>query len=280
MIQEYSDQAIPVFEKAKTLTEYSISKPQSSKIYYYGPLQYGESKQNIDSEVMTCSMPEYNHYNENLTLVSSLKGISKDISLLSNSSSSYITSPYTYLQELRPGEGFQLDDSKYMLEIDGYEIVGHNACSVYGVAVILTYHLKGTDGIGVETRAEKCKELAVKYGYATKDNYYISVGSLKGFANKCLEYYNSTLTADSDLFYPWDSAKSEISNNRPVLINISSAPGSGYADHTVVAYGWSIYKNSSSDEYRFYKVRDGYSKNEIRYVDVERLSIYYITKIN
>lgn len=81
------------------------------------------------------------------------------------------------------------------------------------------------------------------------------------------------------MFFPWDSACSQIDAQRPVLINIWNEPGSGYSDHTVVAYGWYTYVNDSSDEYRFYKVRDGYEANAARYVDVERLGLYYITRI-
>jgi hypothetical protein len=37
---------------------------------------------------------------------------------------------------------------------------------------------------------------------------------------------------------------------------------------------------NSGSEYRFYKVRDGYDADAIRFVDVERIGIYYITKIS
>jgi len=190
-----------------------------------------------------------------------------------------IENPLTYLQGRKPGKNYTLSAFSQPFDFDGYEIHDHNACAIYAVAAVITHHLKPADGIDFAARLEQCKEIAVSNGYGREENYYLNILKYKPYARNCLSLYNTDLKPDSDLFFPWKSACRQINAGCPVLINIWREAGSGYHDHTVVAYGWCIYVDDSQKEYRFYKVRDGYNAKASRYVDVERLGLYYITKI-
>lgn len=284
LIQEYSDQALPTFEHGKTLdndeTIQCVTEiNDTQKIYYYGPLRYSQQKQNTNETVKAYSNEEItNHYEENISLLTALLPLSKQLSTLEEKGK--IKNPYDYLAEINPGVSYKLGKSSPNLAFFGYFINDRNACAVYATAAVITYHLESIDNIDFNTRVEQCKAVSVSEGYGTVNDYYLAVGSYKPYINKCLALYNTTLQADSDLFFPWNSACNQINAGNPVLINIDDEPGSGYHDHTVVAYGWRTYLNSSGDEYRFYKVRDGYDATAIRYVDVERIGIYYITKIS
>lgn len=284
LIQEYSDQALPVFETETSPDEeeniqYIMEMDGVQKIYYYGPLRYASQKQNNDEMIIAYSNEEIvDHYEENIALLTSLLPFSKQISTLEQKGN--IENPYDYLVEIKPGDSYRVYSGSPRLDFDGYIIRDHNGCAVYATAAVITYHLKPLDGIDFDTRVEQCKAVSVSEGYGKVDNYYLAVGSYKPYINKCLALYNTTLTADSDLFFPWNSACKQINAGCPVLINIAEEPGSGYHDHTVVAYGWITYLNNAGSEYRFYHVRDGYDATANRYVDVERIGIYYITKIS
>lgn len=271
LFQEYSDCALLVFEEMSNIGNRqatNISIPEI--IYYNGPLQYSCNK---DIYMYTTNNTNEEYYINNIQLINSIS---------STAAPQTIISPGTYLDDLYDPNLFYLDSSSYITGVTPYIIEGTNACAVYGVACILDYHLRSIDNVSFTTRVNTCKSIAVAGGYAhvldTYTNYYIDVGDLKDFASDCISVYGSSLTANSDLFFPWNSAKSEITNKRPVLINIWKEPGSGYEDHTVVAFGWSLYKDLNNNEYRFYRVYDGYT-NATRYVDVERINIYYITRI-
>lgn len=190
-----------------------------------------------------------------------------------------IENPYEYLLGRKPGKRYTLSSCSPPFDFDGYVIDGHNACAVCAVAAVITYHLKPSDGLDFAARLRQCKEIAVSKGYGNTDNYYLNILKYKPFSRECLALYNTALRSDSDLLFPWKSACRQINAKCPVLINIWKEAGSGYHDHTVVAYGWCTYMDDSQKKYRFYKVRDGYDKEAIRYVDVERLGLYYITKI-
>lgn len=190
-----------------------------------------------------------------------------------------IENPYAYLGKIDPGNLYRPGLCSHDLDFDGYVINDYQACAVYAIAAVITYHLKAQDGIDFATRVEQCKEVAVANGYGKENNYYLAVGSYQSYIKKCLARYNTTLRVDSDLFFPWKSACRQIDAWCPVLVNIAREPGSGYHDHTVVAYGWHCYLDGSLKQYRFYKVRDGYDAKAERYVDAERLGVYYITKI-
>lgn len=200
----------------------------------------------------------------------------------SGGSGSYITLPYQYLTAQNPNKKYCFDES-FCVPFDGYDINGWNACSVYAVAMVLHHHLKYVDGIDFDTRANRCKEIAVEKGYAKKKNgsvnYYIIAGKLKGFAERCIRCFNANLTVDSDMIGTWNTTKNEIKNGRPVILNILSAPNSNYVNHSVVAYGWSLWNDESGRTYRFLLVKDGREMTDDRYVDFESIGVHYITKI-
>ena len=76
----------------------------------------------------------------------------------------------------------------------------------------------------------------------------------------------------------WSSGKKEISNDRPILLNI--AYSEQYKDHTVTAYAWTQFDVEGEDmTFRFFKVRDGYTSSEDRYVNFETVIGSYITRV-
>ncbi|MDE7325222.1 MAG: hypothetical protein K2N63_02925 [Lachnospiraceae bacterium] len=190
-----------------------------------------------------------------------------------------IENPFTYLRGREPEKNYTLSSFSPPFDFDGYVINDRNACAVYAVAAVITHHLKPVDGIDFATRLGQCKEIALSKGYGRAENYYLNILKYKPFSKDCLALYDTVLRPDSDLFFPWKSACRQINAKFPVLINIWREAGSGYHDHTVVAYGWCVYTDDTQKEHRFYKVRDGYNAGAARYVDVERLGLYYITKI-
>lgn len=233
-------------------------------MYYNGPLQYSYDRTEFADVIQTCRA------NGTSNMVRSIDA--------------GIVSPTAYLETLYPNGNFTVDAMDYIWGVKAYNIADLNACSVYGVAALITYHLRNTDRRPFSEVVEACKKIARDYGYATQTSsgeydYYMDLGYLQPFATKCIQRYSLNLTAESSMTQNWVKAKNEINNNRPVLINISTAPGSGYSDHTVTAYGWSTYRSDAYNlEYDFYKVYDGYSL-EIRYVDVVRMNIYFITRM-
>lgn len=126
LIQEYSDQALPVFEVEKTLdkesVQYMIEADDVQKVYYYGPLRYASQKQNNEVPTVYSKEEIVDHYEENFELISSLLPLSKRISSLEQRR--YIENIYDYLAELKPGDSYRVYSGSQRLDLDGYVIRG------------------------------------------------------------------------------------------------------------------------------------------------------------
>lgn len=126
LIQEYSDQALPVFEVEKTLdkesVQYMIEADDVQKVYYYGPLRYASQKQNNEVPTVYSKEEIVDHYEENFELISSLLPLSKRISSLEHRR--YIENIYDYLAELKPGDSYRVYSGSQRLDLDGYVIRG------------------------------------------------------------------------------------------------------------------------------------------------------------
>ena len=65
------------------------------------------------------------------------------------------------------------------------------------------------------------------------------------------------------------------------MLNIWSAPGGNYSDHTVTAYAWTQFVTPSNNiTYKFFKVKDGYTTSNVgRYVYVNSMAPSYVTTV-
>lgn len=131
---------------------------------------------------------------------------------------------------------------------------------------------------------DACKTIARLNGYASQDeesgewNYYIALGSMAPYVQLCINAFSLSKTASSSLL-SWSTGTSEISNDRPVLLNIWYSEQ--YDDHTVTAYAWtrfSVLSGGLTEIIRFFKVKDGYAAGS-RYVNYETVTGSYITKV-
>lgn len=93
----------------------------------------------------------------------------------------------------------------------------------------------------------------------------------------CLDYYEYYATANSNLF-AYVVARNEISNNRPVLLNIGFSEQCD--DHTVTAFAWTNFTISGySDSETFFKVKDGYTPAN-RYICWSTVVGAFTTKVS
>ena len=65
------------------------------------------------------------------------------------------------------------------------------------------------------------------------------------------------------------------------MLNIWSAPGGNYSNHTVTAYAWTQFVTVSTNlNYQFFKVRDGYTTSNVgRYVYFDSMAPAYVTTV-
>lgn len=290
LIQEYSDGTNGL--NVELSNENSFSRTisnNSERIYYYGPLSYSTIKYNSTECVSksTYNNETNNYKEENETYIAYLKNTglicadanSKtrggDVTIRIESIADYLSSQY-------PGKTFTMDSAGMVTSnVPGYLLNGKGSCSLYGSAAMIRFHLG--DSYTVEEIAVKCKTFAEENGYATFENnawnYYINVGSLAPFINKCIKAFTTLDVKASSSLFSWATGTDEIDNNRPILLNIASSEQ--YDDHTVMAFGWCKYVNTSSgspNSIRFYAVKDAYVTGT-RFVNYETISISYITKV-
>lgn len=284
LIQEYSDTAVLLIDNSElnmeTLTEYTAN-PTNNRIYFDGPLSYSTSKHtDISGNKIYSSVNETNMSTNYQYACQFIKDI-KETGTIPLATRGYISDPLVYLAELYPNcvytnNGYyNMGDSS----IYGYIIEGYNACGEYGTAAIIEHYLRGV--YSYSTIASRCKTIARDNGYATYYSdtgwdYYIDIGDLAPFVRACLNYYGMNKTASSSLF-SWSTGTSEISNNRPILLNIATS--GQYEDHTVTAYAWTtFYIYDLNYESKYFKVKDGYA-SESRYVCYNTIAGSYITKV-
>lgn len=290
LIQEYSDEANDLNVEISNENTFSRTASNTAeRIYYYGPLSYStmkydsadyatKSTHNNKTNIYREENEAYVAYLRNTGLIcvdenSKVRG--GDVAIRIESIADYLSSQY-------PQKTFTMDSADMVTSnVPGYILNGHNSCSLYGSAAMIRFHLG--DGYTIEEIAAKCKIFAEENGYADLENgvwdYYIDVGSLAPFINKCIKAFTALDVKASSSLFSWATGTDEIDNNRPILLNIASSEQ--YNNHTVMAFGWCKYVNISSgspSSIRFYAVKDAYV-TATRFVNYETISISYITKV-
>lgn len=292
LIQEYGTDCQPIYKTAEFTEDTHTSGKQivCEKVYYAGPMSYSTAPNSIDTqqalENTVIDNEEENLIEGNLALIDyvSKTGTLADQSSAQNAkSATRISDPLEYLKGLYPSWTFtnagyyNMGDSA----IAPYYITETNACAMYAISAILKYHLGSKYSFTSikNTVLQLFKNSSYSDGNATGD-YYLDNGEYKGFTNLCLAHYGLSQTASSSLS-AWDIGKSFISRNRPVMLNIWSAPGGNYSDHTVTAYAWTQFVTVSNNiTYKFFKVRDGYTTNNVgRYVYFNSMAPAYVTTV-
>lgn len=285
LIQEYAEAGSFTAYTNNSYTSVLASDDYTTtdKIYYGGPLQYSNYKSEITAGAAVASsetVSDETNYENNSEFVNNIIETGLLPLSTSQSRSGYITSPLSYLAELYPNYTFTCTDFSNLGEnaIYSYYIAEHDACAVYGVAAIIEFYMWVK--YDYNTIVNACKSIAVSNGYATTTDYYIDIGDLAPFARKCCAYFGLEKSVTSSMLNIWNNGTNEISEGRPILLNIASA--SNYTDHTVTAYAWTQFTNSYVGTYKFFKVKDGYSTSSStdygRYVNNAELVLAYYTK--
>jgi len=162
-----------------------------------------------------------------------------------------------------------------------YLIKENNACAMYAISAILKYKLGNAYTF---TSIKNTVLQLFRNSSFGKDNpsgdYYLENGEYTRFTNICLAHYGLRQSASSSLD-AWGVGKIAISQNRPVMLNIWSAPGGNYSNHTVTAYAWTQFVTVSTNlNYQFFKVRDGYTTSNVgRYVYFGSMAPAYVTTV-
>ena len=292
LIQEYGTDCQPIYKTAEFNADTQMCAEQSGseKVYYAGPMNYSKTPSSIDMQQVlentVISNEEQDLEEGNLALINY---ISKTGTLADQYSAQYersatrISDPLEYLKGLYPSWTFTNAGYYNMGEnaIDPYYITETDACAMYAISAILKYHLgSGYSFSSIKnTVLQLFRNSSYSSGNAT-GNYYLDNGEYTGFTNLCLAHYGLSQTASSSLS-AWAVGKSFISRNRPVMLNIWSAPGGNYSDHMVTAYAWTQFVTVSNNiTYQFFKVRDGYTTNNVgRYVYFNSMAPAYVTTV-
>lgn len=298
LIQEYSYTAntLNIEDSYASSNSRTVSN-KSERIYYYGPLSYSTAKyytedDNAKSVSNDIENAENNHAEENKAYISYLKkyGLIPTNNGTRNSSNDEIpiSSINEYLKDKYPDKTFTIDttNANMVLEkVEGYVIKGYNACSLYGSAAMIRFHLGYDYDFSIDAIADQLKVFAAENGFAEweKDknrwNYYIHIGSLAPFINACINEFTILDKKASSSLFSWSTGTDEITAGRPILLNIDKSEQ--YEDHTVLAFAWCEYVNRSGgkpSKIRFYGVKDGYV-TDTRFVNYEEIGLSYITKV-
>ncbi len=270
IIQEYSDVSEPLFYEG-----YIHSEFDNSRVLYLGPLKY----ENIDMTQFSLLDENSVHNSEDIIYENddfyALIRYIRHTGMITTDNR-YISDPLTWLQSVYSTSDFyhvgsySISDSAIPAYTINNSLYPGGACSVYGVACILKYYLGNS--YTYASVLSTCANVAQTGWYANYNNgswnYYIQLGNLQPFAQDCIDYYGMNIYAYSSYPFSWTSGINEISNNRPFLYNV--AYSLEYEDHTVTAYGYDwYYITLTNSNMRFYKVRDGYTTNESRYISVD-----------
>ncbi|MCR5010064.1 MAG: hypothetical protein K6A91_03900 [Clostridia bacterium] len=174
-----------------------------------------------------------------------------------------INDPALYLKDTRPGQSIKrirsvcIDASR----VPAYVIHELNGCGVCGAACLLAFASESR--ISFDDSLDRCLAIA-ENGFTRTVNgttdYYTKLGKEAPFIRKCLNTAAAGLSARSSLFAKRRAVR-EILAGRPVLLNIGIS--GQYRDHTVTAYGLEEYAvGPSGKKFLFFKVRDGYTKED------------------
>lgn len=297
LIQEYAVNCEPIFEmpefisNIQTTTASTNTDNRCEKIYYAGTMRYSANPEifeitNLSSAVVdiTSDTERQELREDNVELISWIleTGTLND-RLPENPKQARlpverIKEPLTYLKKAYPSWVFSNAGYYNMGEnaVPGYIQLGTNTCAMYSTAAILKYYL-GNKYTFTQIKNEVLNQMEKKFYYRGNGDYYLPTGQYEDFLNTCLNHYGFAQTAWSSLL-TWERGTDYISKNRPIMLNISYAPGGDYSNHTVTAYAWTQFKanNGTSVLYRFFKVRDGASIDG-RYVYMDGQGPSYIT---
>lgn len=295
LIQEYAMECPPIYKSSQFIaqTQTHLASLGGEKIYYSGPLNYSTApkvNQSLMEESSQFSASQTSDFHEkNLTLINEIKetGI-LDSSYFSRESKASragarISDPLDYLHSLYPSWTFSNAGYHNIGDtfIVSYYISENDACAMYAISAILKYHLGSAYSFYSikNTVLQLFRNSSYSNGNAS-GNYYLDIGEYKGFTNLCLKHYGLSQTASSSM-NSWSIGKSAISRNRPIMLNIWSAPGGNYSDHTVTAYAWTQFVTPSNNiTYKFFKVKDGYTTSNVgRYVYVNSMAPSYVTTV-
>ena len=199
--------------------------------------------------------------------------------MTANNRTAVIEDPAAYLKNK-----YHISDAKLLRSasidenrVPAYLIEDYNACAVNAAACIAAF-ASGKEG-SFGRSLEICKAIA-RSGFSKAEgstvNYYTRLGTEAPFVRRCLDASGSGYTARSSLFVKKRAVR-EILAGRPVLLNIGIS--GQYRDHTVTAYGFEEYSaGERGKKYLFFKVRDGYSKDEryVLYRGILGISITYL----
>lgn len=193
-----------------------------------------------------------------------------------------IENPSEYLTQLFPDCAITFKDGCQKIDdeaVEPYIVRDYNACGEHATAAILKYYLG--DAYSFSDILDRCKIIARENGYARCKNgvwnYYIPVGKLAPFVQKCIDFYGVGKKARSSLF-TWRTGKKELAAGRPIMLNIAYTIDGSYKDHTVLAYAYSSLRVGNLKSRRFFKIKDGYSKNP-RFACHNAIIGCYITRV-
>ena len=290
LIKEFSDEGDPVYEK--------VFNEDTDKVINTGGLDYYVEKEgdvltrvdgNImdENDIIVLDKLDEERQTLNESILKEIFGeqYGQEYSITANTPGTAITNPVTYLQNVY-GSGWTNHSYSNLMEgkLTGH-LVGQtstaNDCVLVASSTILEYYknYKGKTALGnywgiYYTGVQVLSENPSYYSPSSG----IGVAYISAYVKKVLAKYGYTWTVSSTYNMSLSSMKSQITNERPILVNIGTL-NHYYYNHTVAAYAWTRFNGPSGGYVTFFKIYDGWSTSP-RYVDVNSLgSLYTATKI-
>lgn len=239
-----------------------------NKIYYSAPLC---------SDTPVKQLPLHN--DDELISESMYVSIANDIiDLINNNNLTYSymcyygfdSAPLTYLQYYYAGYTYNYLDMHIVTNsqnLHTYKITIWNGCVVNATAAVIGYYLPSLDfdndilPVCINVAQDPNHNFAhyQNTGNGWEWNYNIQIGWTDSYVQCCLNEFSLSKTALS--IPALGHAKSEITDNRPCLINIAYY-NNALVNHTVVGYQWiSFLLTNGNDEdallLHFYRIKDG-----------------------
>ena len=251
LIQEYSDQASPLFATEEASFH---CDPSADLIYYLGNLVFTTEK--TAAKEIGCLLDYSNKTaSQNQLYLDVVKKIEVNPYGESFVKSGPIQSPLEYILYSYGSSAYTLTSSA-SLYIPFYEIPDTNACTIAAIAgVIYVNRYTITNSYpSWSTIYNTCKQVAVNGGYYTPSG---GVPHPTQLANAILSYYGCSWTASSSFISTYSVSKNQIDSGRAVVTSILLGY---YGDHSVASYGYSLYTDPMNDKIKFLKVRDGWTQ--------------------
>ena len=252
LIQEYSDQASPLF----TTEEASFHcDPNADWIYYLGNLAYTTEK--ATAERIGCLLDYSDETaSQNKLYLDEIKKIEVNPYGSSFAKSGPIQSPLDYILYAYGSSAYTLTSSA-SLYIPFYVIPDTEACTIAAIAGVIYVNRYTITGSFSDwpTIYGQCKQVAVSGGYYTPSG---GVPHPTQLANAVLSYYGCSWTASSSFINTYSISKNQIDNGRAVVTSILLGY---YGDHSVASYGYSLYTDPMNNKIKFLKVRDGWPQS-------------------